>query len=555
MVMVKPALAYLDVIARAARRVRRPGRGVPRERRVRDGEGRGAERLDRRRRRRARACSRRSSAPAPTSCSPTSRASSPSASRELQPAEATCSRARWRASPAVSTRRCGRSRRSAAIRSSSRAAEGAYLVDTDGNRYLDYVQSWGASILGHAHPAVVEAVQRAAADGTSFGAPTDARGRAGRGDRRARPVGREGAARVVGHRGGDDRGAPRPRRHRPREDPEVRRLLPRPPRLAARRRRAAASPRSASPARPASPRAPSPTPSSSPTTTSPRSTPRSTELRRRPRGRARGAGRRQHGPGPAGDGFLERLRDRCTAAGALLVFDEVITGFRLGPAGAQGRYGITPDLSIFGKVVGGGLPLAAVGGRADVMDHLAPLGPVYQAGTLSGNPLATAAGLAVLAELDDESYAELEAKATRFAEGLREGPAADAQVHPSAAPSPACSSQTDPVHELRAGPAADTRATRGSSTTCSTRGLFLAPSGYETLFVSPRAHGRRARRHHRRGSELRDGRVAPISGAPPAGVCRRHCLNAGWGAGERRVEPGLLRVVVLRQTVRRTRSM
>ena len=99
---------------------------------------------------------------------------------------------------------------------------------------------------------------------------------------------------------------------------------------------------------------------------------------------------------PPGRGFLERLRERCTAAGALLVFDEVITGFRLGPAGAQGVYGITPDLSMFGKVVGGGFPLAALGGRADVMDELAPLGPVYQAGTLSGNPVATAAGLAVL---------------------------------------------------------------------------------------------------------------------------------------------------------------
>ena len=99
---------------------------------------------------------------------------------------------------------------------------------------------------------------------------------------------------------------------------------------------------------------------------------------------------------PPIDGFLARLRDRCTDAGALLIFDEVITGFRLGPAGAQGLYGITPDLSMFGKVVGGGLPLAAVGGTADVMDDLAPLGPVYQAGTLCGNPLATAAGLAVL---------------------------------------------------------------------------------------------------------------------------------------------------------------
>ena len=119
-------------------------------------------------------------------------------------------------------------------------------------------------------------------------------------------------------------------------------------------------------------------------------------------------------------GFLEGLRRRCTDAGALLVFDEVITGFRVGPAGAQGLYGITPDLSMFGKVIGGGLPLAALGGRADVMDELAPLGPVYQAGTLSGNPLATAAGLAVLAQLDDAAYADLTVRATRFADGLRD---------------------------------------------------------------------------------------------------------------------------------------
>ena len=102
---------------------------------------------------------------------------------------------------------------------------------------------------------------------------------------------------------------------------------------------------------------------------------------------------------PPAPGFLDSLRNRCTGAGALLVFDEVITGFRVGVGGAQQRFGITPDLSIFGKVVGGGFPLAAVGGRAAIMDHLAPR-PVYQAGTLSGNPLATAAGLAVLAQLD-----------------------------------------------------------------------------------------------------------------------------------------------------------
>jgi glutamate-1-semialdehyde 2,1-aminomutase len=117
---------------------------------------------------------------------------------------------------------------------------------------------------------------------------------------------------------------------------------------------------------------------------------------------------------PPAPGFLDGLRAATTAAGALLVFDEVITGFRLGPGGAQGMFGITPDLSIFGKVIGGGLPLAALGGRADVMSVLAPEGPVYQAGTLSGNPLATAAGLAVLDHLDDTAYTRLAGRAAQL---------------------------------------------------------------------------------------------------------------------------------------------
>ena len=112
---------------------------------------------------------------------------------------------------------------------------------------------------------------------------------------------------------------------------------------------------------------------------------------------------------PPQPGFLEALRALCDASGALLVFDEVITGFRVARGGAQQRFGVTPDLTILGKIVGGGLPLAAFGGRAELMGQLAPSGDVYQAGTLSGNPLATAAGLAVLRRLRDEAvYEELE---------------------------------------------------------------------------------------------------------------------------------------------------
>jgi glutamate-1-semialdehyde 2,1-aminomutase len=121
---------------------------------------------------------------------------------------------------------------------------------------------------------------------------------------------------------------------------------------------------------------------------------------------------------PPAPGFLEALRALCDAAGALLVFDEVITGFRVARGGAQARFGVLPDLTILGKIVGGGLPLAAFGGPAELMSRLAPAGDVYQAGTLSGNPLATAAGLSVLRRLDDAVYDELERRSARLEAGL-----------------------------------------------------------------------------------------------------------------------------------------
>src|SRR5207248_5610809 len=122
---------------------------------------------------------------------------------------------------------------------------------------------------------------------------------------------------------------------------------------------------------------------------------------------------------PPEPGFLELLRERADATGALLVFDEVITGFRVARGGAQELYGVRPDLTILGKIVGGGLPLAAFGGRADLMERLAPVGEVYQAGTLSGNPLATAAGLSVLRRLrGPHVYEQLERTGARLEDGL-----------------------------------------------------------------------------------------------------------------------------------------
>jgi glutamate-1-semialdehyde 2,1-aminomutase len=122
---------------------------------------------------------------------------------------------------------------------------------------------------------------------------------------------------------------------------------------------------------------------------------------------------------PPEPGYLETLRRLCDVSGALLVFDEVITGFRVARGGAQERYGVLPDLTVLGKIVGGGLPLAAFGGRAEIMDLLAPAGPVYQAGTLAGNPLATAAGLSVLRRLSDPAvYDDLERRADLLEDGL-----------------------------------------------------------------------------------------------------------------------------------------
>jgi len=189
---------------------------------------------------------------------------------------------------------------------------------------------------------------------------------------------------------------------------------------------------------------------------------------------------------PPLDGFLAGLRERRTRTGALLIFDEVITGFRVAPGGAQARYNITPDLSIFGKVIGGGLPLAAVGGATTIMDELAPLGPVYQAGTLSGNPLATAAGLAALAELDDAAYDKLERNAQRLADGLRKAfaDAGRAAQVTRAFTLVGVFFADAPVHNYAAAQRADHRAYADLFHALLERGVYVAPSGYETLFPS-----------------------------------------------------------------------
>jgi glutamate-1-semialdehyde 2,1-aminomutase len=364
-------------------------------------------------------------------------------------------------------------------------SEGAYLFDTDDRRYLDLVQSWGASILGHAHPKVVEAVQRAAAAGTSYGAPTArevelAEAIAARvpSVEKVRLVssGTEAAMTVVRLARGAT-GRSKILKFAGCYHGHVDSLL------------VAAGSGVATLGLPGSAGVTEGTvadtivvPFNDDTALDEAFARFGTDLAAvivEPVAANMGLV-------PPSDGFLERLRARCTAVGALLVFDEVITGFRLGLAGAQGLYGITPDLSMFGKVVGGGFPLAALGGRADVMDELAPLGPVYQAGTLSGNPVATAAGLAVLSLLDDSTYADLSQRVARFTDGLR-GAFASADTKAQVVQVGTLSGlffADAPVNDYADAQAADHARYARFFHGMLERGVFLPPSGYETMFVS-----------------------------------------------------------------------
>jgi len=183
---------------------------------------------------------------------------------------------------------------------------------------------------------------------------------------------------------------------------------------------------------------------------------------------------------PPPDGFLEGLRRLCDASGALLVFDEVITGFRVARGGAQERYGVLPDLTVLGKIVGGGLPLAAFGGRADVLERLAPAGDVYQAGTLSGNPLATAAGLSVLRRLRDPLvYEELEAKGARLEAGLRPF----GRVHRVGAMATLFMAEGG-IRDFDDAKRSDTDRYGALFRHLLERGIYVAPSQFECMFVS-----------------------------------------------------------------------
>ncbi len=363
------------------------------------------------------------------------------------------------------------------------SGEGPYVVDAEGTRYVDLVQSYGAVLLGHAHPAVTEAVSAAAARGTTFGAPTPgevllaeaicervpgceqvrlvssgteaamsavrlARGATGR-DRVVKfdgcyhghsdgllAGGGSGVA-MLGLPGsvGVSAGAVAdtevvPYNVVPALDDRVACVIVEP--VAANMNLVAPAP-----------------------------------------------------------GFLEGLRAACDAAGALLIFDEVITGFRLGADGATGWSGVAPDLWCFGKVIGGGLPVGAFAGRHDLMAELAPGGPVYQAGTLSGNPLATAAGLAVLGQVGPADYDALGARAAVFAKDLESAVASGGLAALAPAVGPLVGLFVAPAVAVPLVPPADyegARALAGNGTygrffhAMLRRGVALAPGPYEVMF-------------------------------------------------------------------------
>jgi len=368
-----------------------------------------------------------------------------------------------------------------------RRGEGAYLEDLAGERYVDWVMSWGPLLFGHADPQTVEAVVAAAQDGTSFGACTE------------REV--ELAAEIVD-------AVPSVEMVRlVSSGTEAAMSAIRLARGATRRDRilkfagcyhghsdallASAGSGVATLGIPSSPGVTGAVAGDTIVCGFNDVDGVAAAVARYGEGLAcvvvePVAG--NMGVVPPEPGFLEALRRLCDASGALLVFDEVITGFRVARGGAQERYGVRPDLTVLGKIVGGGLPLAAFGGRADLMERLAPAGDVYQAGTLSGNPLATAAGLAVLRRLRDPGvYDELERRSASLEARLVEAVDGSARVQRVGAMLTAFMG-SDAVKDFDDASRSDTERYAALFRHLLARGVYVAPSQFEAMFVSL-AHG------------------------------------------------------------------
>ena len=297
-------------------------------------------------------------------------------------------------------------------------AEGAYIFDLDGERYIDYVGSWGPMILGHTHPEVLKAVQAAVEKGTSFGAPTESETELA--ERIIAAVPSIEKVRLVNSGTEATMSAIRLARGYTRRDKIIKfsgnyhghvdSLL------------VAAGSSAATLAVPNSPGVTQG--SAADTIILAYNDPTAVQAAFAEQGHEIAAVILEPVVGnmgcvPAEDDFLQVLREETRKSGSLLIYDEVMTGFRVAFGGAQSLQGITPDLTTLGKIVGGGLPAAAYGGRAEIMDHILPAGDVFQAGTLSGNPLATAAGNAILRELADPAvYERLEMLSARLHQGL-----------------------------------------------------------------------------------------------------------------------------------------
>jgi len=368
------------------------------------------------------------------------------------------------------------------------SAAGAHVFDADGNRYVDYVGGYGPAILGHAHPDVVAAVADAATRGLCFGAPTEAETELAEAITAAVPSAQK--VRLVSSGTEAAMTAVRLARGATGRTKVVKcagcyhghadALL------------VAAGSGATTLGVPSSPGVPT-----GATADTMLAAFNDAEAVDRALTEAAGdaaavlvepvAG--NMGVVPPAEGYLPALRAACDRAGALLIFDEVMTGFRVAPGGAQQRYNVRPDLTVLGKVIGGGLPIGAVAGPAALMDQLAPEGPVYQAGTLSGNPAATAAGLATLRALaDGRAYELLERRGAALEAGLREAgrqAGLDGRVCVQRVGSMlSCFFAPGPVRNYEDARACDTTAFAAFFRAMLAEGVFLAPSQFEAMFVS-----------------------------------------------------------------------